>query len=99
MSKNYAAVSQQIVDAIGGVNNIGAVTHCMTRLRFVLNDMTVVDLAKLKAITGVLGVVHSENQCQVIIGNNVSYAFAEVLKLLPEGALPANALPQKTKSP
>ncbi|WP_231260580.1 PTS transporter subunit EIIB, partial [Salmonella enterica] len=61
MSKNYAAVSQQIVDAIGGVNNIGAVTHCMTRLRFVLNDMTVVDLAKLKAITGVLGVVHSEN--------------------------------------
>ncbi|EMX8402911.1 TPA: PTS cellobiose/arbutin/salicin transporter subunit IIBC [Yersinia enterocolitica] len=97
MSKNYAAVSQQIVDAIGGANNIGAVTHCMTRLRFVLNDKTVVDLAKLKAITGVLGVVHSENQCQVIIGNNVSYAFAEVLKLLPEGALPANVLPQKNK--
>lgn len=48
MSKNYAAVSQQIVDAIGGANNIGAVTHCMTRLRFVLNDKTVVDLAKLK---------------------------------------------------
>lgn len=97
MSKNYAAVSQQIVDAIGGANNIRAVTHCMTRLRFVLNDANAVDLAKLKAITGVLGVVHSENQCQVIIGNNVSYAFAEVIKLLPEGALPANALPQKNK--
>lgn len=97
MSKNYAAVSQQIVEAIGGPNNVGAVTHCMTRLRFVLNDDSAVDLAKLKSISGVLGVVRNENQCQVIIGNNVAYAYAEVLKLLPEGALPENAQPQKNK--
>ncbi|MCB5302500.1 PTS cellobiose/arbutin/salicin transporter subunit IIBC [Yersinia bercovieri] len=95
MSKNYAVVSQQIVDAIGGVGNIKAVTHCMTRLRFVLNDDSAVDLAKLKAIRGVLGVVRNENQCQVIIGNSVSYAYAEVLKLLPEGALSESSAPQK----
>ncbi|MCT4703196.1 PTS cellobiose/arbutin/salicin transporter subunit IIBC [Enterobacteriaceae bacterium H20N1] len=87
MSKNYTAVSQSIVDALGGASNIAAVTHCMTRLRFVLNDDSVVDAAKLKAISGVLGVVRNENQCQVIIGNTVSQAYAEVLKLLPEGAV------------
>ncbi|AYN28812.1 PTS system arbutin/cellobiose/salicin-specific IIBC component [Buttiauxella ferragutiae ATCC 51602] len=97
MAKNYAAVSQSIVDAIGGAGNVGAVTHCMTRLRFVLNDDSRVDTAKLKAISGVMGVVRSENQCQVIIGNTVSQAYAEVLKLLPEGMQPAQPAPGKSK--
>lgn len=87
MSKNYAAVSRLIVDAVGGASNVAAVTHCMTRLRFVLNVDSAVDAAKLKAIPGVLGVVRNENQCQVIIGNQVSQAYAEVLKLLPAGAV------------
>ncbi|WP_064555373.1 PTS cellobiose/arbutin/salicin transporter subunit IIBC [Buttiauxella noackiae] len=89
MAKNYAAVSRSIVDAVGGAGNVKAVTHCMTRLRFVLNDDSRVDAAQLKTISGVLGVVRSENQCQVIIGNTVSQAYAEVLKLLPEGMQPA----------
>lgn len=97
MAKNYAAVSQSIVDAIGGTDNVGAVTHCMTRLRFVLNDDSRVDIAKLKAINGVMGVVRSENQCQVIIGNTVSQAYAEVLKLLPEGMQPAVPANGKSK--
>lgn len=97
MAKNYAAVSQSIVDAIGGAGNVGAVTHCMTRLRFVLNDDSIVDTAKLKAINGVMGVVRSENQCQVIIGNTVSQAYAEVLKLLPEGMQPAEPAQGKSK--
>ena len=50
MSKNYAAISHAIVDAIGGGNNVAAVTHCMTRLRFVLNDNRSVDTATLKKI-------------------------------------------------
>ncbi|STQ44391.1 PTS system EIIBC component SA0186 [Ewingella americana] len=55
MSKNYAAVAHSIVDAIGGVGNVAAVTHCMTRLRFTLVDNNVVDLPRLKAISGVMG--------------------------------------------
>jgi PTS system arbutin/cellobiose/salicin-specific IIC component len=97
MAKNYAAVSQSIVDAIGGAGNVRAVTHCMTRLRFVLNDDSRVDAAQLKAISGVLGVVRSEKQCQVIIGNTVSQAYAEVLKLLPEGMQPAEPAQGKSK--
>lgn len=85
MSKNYVAVSRSIVDAIGGVENITAVTHCMTRLRFVLKNDEPVDISKLKSISGVMGVVKTDSQCQVIIGNTVSQAYAEVIKLLPEG--------------
>lgn len=85
MSKNYAAVSRSIVDAIGGVENITAVTHCMTRLRFVLKNDESIDISKLKSISGVMGVVKTDSQCQVIIGNTVSQAYAEVIKLLPEG--------------
>lgn len=86
MANKYEAVSRQIVEALGGAENVVAVTHCMTRLRFVLQDDARVDGARLKAISGVLGVVKNDQQCQVIIGNTVSQAYAEVLKHLPEGA-------------
>ncbi|KOC91915.1 PTS cellobiose/arbutin/salicin transporter subunit IIBC [Winslowiella iniecta] len=99
MSKNFEAVSRSIVDALGGAGNIEAVTHCMTRLRFVLIDASAVDSARLKSISAVMGVVQNENQCQVIIGNTVSQAWAEVMKLLPSGApaSPAAATPVKNK--
>lgn len=86
MSKNYAALAGKVITALGGTGNIVAVTHCMTRLRFVLQDPTLVDSPMLKATAGVLGVVSSDNQCQVIIGNMVSHAYREVLAQLPEGA-------------
>ena len=57
MSKNYAALAQQVVAAIGGADNVAAVTHCMTRLRFVVKDNERVDSATLKGLKGVLGVV------------------------------------------
>lgn len=97
MSKNYAAVAQSIVDAVGGAGNVAAVTHCMTRLRFTLVDETAVDLARLKAISGVMGVVNTDQQCQVIIGNTVSQAYAEVVKLLPQGATGQPAQPEKKR--
>ncbi|MFM5854614.1 PTS cellobiose/arbutin/salicin transporter subunit IIBC [Aeromonas rivipollensis] len=86
MSKNYAALAGKVITALGGTGNIVAVTHCMTRLRFVLQDPALVDSPMLKATAGVLGVVSSDNQCQVIIGNMVSHAYREVLVQLPEGA-------------
>ncbi|MDU3048574.1 MAG: PTS transporter subunit EIIB [Escherichia coli] len=40
MAKNYAALARSVIAALGGVDNISAVTHCMTRLRFVIKDDT-----------------------------------------------------------
>ncbi|TDS67731.1 PTS system beta-glucoside-specific IIB component (Glc family) /PTS system beta-glucoside-specific IIC component (Glc family) [Pantoea sp. PNA 14-12] len=81
MSGNYAGISQAIVTALGGLNNISAITHCMTRLRFVVKDDDSVDLAALKAVNGIMGVVHTDTQYQVIIGNNVAKAYQAVLAL------------------
>ncbi|EES9592760.1 PTS transporter subunit EIIC [Escherichia coli] len=89
MAKNYAALARSVIAAQGGVDNISAVTHCMTRLRFVIKDDQLIDSPTLKTIPGVLGVVHSDNQCQVIIGNTVSQAFQEVVSLLPGDMQPA----------
>ncbi|MFR3708296.1 MAG: PTS transporter subunit EIIB [Enterobacter hormaechei] len=55
--KNYAALANDVVSALGGKENIVAVIHCMTRLRFVLKDESLIDAARLKSISGVLGVV------------------------------------------
>ena len=90
MSKNYAALAQQIIAAIGGADNVAAVTHCMTRLRFVVKDNERVDSATLKGLKGVLGVVRSDNQCQVIVGNTVSQAYRAVVALLPGIYAPPN---------
>lgn len=89
MSKNYAALAHNVVSALGGAENIAAVTHCMTRLRFVVKDGNLLDTATLKGINGVMGVVRNETQCQVIIGNTVSHAFREVIGLLPNDMQPA----------
>lgn len=89
MPKNYAEISHAIVAALGGTGNIEAVTHCMTRLRFVVKDKAQIDTPALKAIDGVLGVVHSGEQCQVIIGNEVAKAYQAVLALgMPGAAAP-----------
>ncbi|EAA2490633.1 hypothetical protein DNJ30_23980, partial [Salmonella enterica subsp. enterica] len=43
MAKNYAALASSVITALGGVDNISAVTHCMTRLRFVIKDDQLID--------------------------------------------------------
>ncbi|AGB84057.1 glucose/maltose/N-acetylglucosamine-specific phosphotransferase system IIC component [Serratia sp. FGI94] len=88
MAKNYAAVSDAILQALGGTDNIEALTHCMTRLRFVVKDPAQIDGQALQVIDGVLGVVCADSQCQVIIGNTVGQAYAEVIKRLPTLAAP-----------
>lgn len=81
MARNYAIVVQKIVENIGGVENIASVTHCMTRLRFVVKDESKIDDAAVKTVDGVLGVVNQGGQYQIIIGNHVEEAYNEVLKL------------------
>ena len=81
MAKDYAAAAKKIVEHIGGVDNIASVTHCMTRLRFVLNDESIVNDDAVKGTDVVIGVVKQGGQYQIIIGNHVETAYREVLKL------------------
>lgn len=74
MAKDYTVISRKIVEQIGGIDNIANVTHCMTRLRFVLKDETLADDEAVKAIDGVMGLVKQGGQYQIIIGNHVGTA-------------------------
>lgn len=81
MGKDYSRTARTVLECIGGEKNVKSVTHCMTRLRFRLEDETIVDDKKVKAISGVAGVVKQNGQYQIIIGNDVGKCYAELLKL------------------
>lgn len=64
----YSKQAEQIVEAVGGKENISAATHCVTRLRFALKDESKVDGAKLEQIDVVKGSFAANGQYQVVIG-------------------------------
>ncbi len=61
-------VIRQIIDAIGGQDNVNAATHCVTRLRLVLNDESKVNKEALDEIDLVKGSFSANNQFQIVIG-------------------------------
>ncbi|SEI71690.1 PTS system, trehalose-specific IIC component [Streptococcus sp. 45] len=63
--------AREMLEAIGGKENIAAVTHCATRMRFVLNDESKADIKRLEAIPAVKGTFTNAGQFQAIIGNDV----------------------------
>lgn len=77
----YSDVAKKILDQVGGEKNIASVTHCMTRLRFILKDESIVKDDQVKAIKGVAGVMKKAGQYQIIIGNDVAKCYQELLKL------------------
>lgn len=61
-------VAQQIIQLVGGQENISAATYCMTRLRLTPRDKSKIDLSALKNLSGVLGIVEAPGQLQIILG-------------------------------
>ena len=85
--------AQEILDAVGGPGNITHFTHCATRLRFELNDASVVDKDRVEAIDGVLGAVpQSGDRYQIVIGGAVQSVFNEINNLpsMKSGATASN---------
>ena len=82
---DFTTMAPAIVAAVGGAGNIKTHTHCMTRLRLVLNDKTKANEEALKAIDGVKGVVDQAGQYQIVIGPSVEQLYNEMLPLLPAG--------------
>lgn len=78
---DYQTVAKEILKKVGGEKNVASVTHCMTRLRFVLKDEKIVKDDQVKAIHGVMGVMKKAGQYQIIIGNDVAKCYKELLKL------------------
>ena len=81
MEKDFKGMANEIVNYVGGIENIESVTHCMTRLRLNLKDQNSFEEGKIKALKGVMGVVKQGGQFQIILGNNVAKYYQEILKL------------------
>ncbi len=76
-------VAQQIFEALGGNENIISLVYCATRLRFVLNDDSVVDEHKLAQITEVTGTFRTGGQYQIVLGmGKVKLAHDELIQLI-----------------
>lgn len=79
---NHDQTAKEILSAVGGNDNINNVIHCVTRLRFNLKDMKSPDKEEIKKIDGVLTVVESGGQFQVVIGNEVPKVYESLLKTM-----------------
>lgn len=73
----YQADARALLEYIGGKENIRAVSHCMTRMRFVLVEPSKADTEKIEAIPAVKGTFTQAGQFQVIIGNDVAIFYNE----------------------
>ncbi|MCU9613402.1 PTS system trehalose-specific EIIBC component [Caldibacillus lycopersici] len=80
MSK-YTEPAKQLLENIGGSDNISVVTHCATRMRFVLKEPKNANVEAIEAIGLVKGTFTQAGQFQVIIGNEVSSFYNEFIKL------------------
>jgi len=71
---------KNLIDYIGGKDNITAVTHCVTRMRFVLKDPKITDVKSIEALPSVKGTFTQAGQFQVIIGPEVSTFYNEFIE-------------------
>ncbi len=78
----YHELAEEIVKNVGGKENILGLVHCITRLRFTLNDEGAAKDEVLKAMEGVVTVMKSGGQYQVVIGNHVPEVFEDVMALI-----------------
>lgn len=76
---DYKSIADQIITAIGGKDNVQYVTHCVTRLRFVVKDKQLVNQTEVNDIEGVMGSTFGAGQFQIIMGKHLSDTFTEVV--------------------
>lgn len=80
---DYKKTAAQIVELVGGKENIEAHTHCMTRLRLGLKDKSKADEEALKKLPGIQGVVYKGGQYQIVIGPDVEQLYNELAPMVP----------------
>lgn len=88
--KEYTTLAKDIIQNVGGKENISGLKHCITRLRFDLKDESKANDEVLKNMKGVVTVAKGSGQYQVVIGNHVGDVYDEVMEQLGE-------IPESTK--
>ncbi|HCG5525522.1 TPA: PTS trehalose transporter subunit IIBC [Vibrio parahaemolyticus] len=81
MSKIARKDVERLIELVGGPDNIASVSHCLTRLRFVLNDTDKADTKQLEALRMVKGCFTNAGQFQVVIGTEVDDVYKVLIEL------------------
>lgn len=97
MSK-FTEDAKLLLEYIGGKDNIKAVTHCVTRMRFVLIDEKKADVKKIESLKSAKGIFTQAGQFQVIIGNEVSEFYNEFTKIAGIDGVSKDAVKAAAKS-
>lgn len=95
---NTKELAKTILTYVGGQTNINQITHCVTRLRFVLHDDEKADSTSIEALDGVLGVQEQGGQFQVIIGSKVNKVYDELVSITNIKNSKNSKLPKKKQS-
>lgn len=90
--------AKQLLEFVGGKENIGAVTHCVTRMRFVLADPAKANAEKIEKLSCVKGTFTQAGQFQVIIGNDVTDFYNEFVAISVTGSASKDEVKQAAKS-
>lgn len=77
-------VAQRILEDVGGKENISSLTHCFTRLRFVLKDKSKANKEVISNLEGVIQVVEASGQFQIVLGNKVEKIYDELMPMVGE---------------
>ncbi|TOG97928.1 PTS trehalose transporter subunit IIBC [Vibrio parahaemolyticus] len=81
MSKIARKDVERLIELVGGPDNIASVSHCLTRLRFVLNDTDKAETKQLEALRMVKGCFTNAGQFQVVIGTEVDEVYKVLIEL------------------
>ncbi|MDO5410848.1 MAG: PTS glucose/sucrose transporter subunit IIB [Lachnospiraceae bacterium] len=81
---DYYLQAKKILQLIGGKENILSLTHCFTRLRFVLKDFEAAKTEEIRGLEGVKGIWKRSGSYQIVIGTAVTGFYRELEKLLAE---------------
>ncbi|MGB4779893.1 glucose PTS transporter subunit IIA [Microbacterium sp.] len=96
-SSTTRGIPARILEEVGGPGNVESLTHCATRLRFVLHDPSKADLQTLSNLPGILRAQNAGGQTQVVVGGKVEQYHADIQQMLGGRAATRSASPARKK--
>lgn len=94
---DYKQIAETLISLSGGAENISSVTHCSTRLRFFIHNKDKVDVASIKKVKPVLGVVYQGDELQMVLGQNVIPVYSEASRIYNESSDAGKSKDNKNK--
>ncbi len=83
MKNKYDLAAVEIVKNVGGIENVISLTHCVSRLRFYLKDESLANKSELEKVEGVISIIKSGGQYQVVVGNTVGEFYQAIVQANP----------------